>query len=80
MILKHKNMRDVAAQVWKKQGVNSYLVCWVNLLGTYEHPHPFLMGKGSQLALETITIKDMGDWQTFETLEDAKENRKEQSK
>jgi hypothetical protein len=59
-MIKHRLMRDVAAEVIEdlsvSQDVKVLKILWVNQLGTFDHPSPFPMGSSKQLAIETISI------------------------
>jgi hypothetical protein len=67
--IKHKNMRDVCAQVIEEQAsgdVLNFKVCWINRLGTYDNPEPFPMGTARGLAIEEISItreEFAADWE-----------------
>lgn len=68
--IKHKNMRDVCAQVLERDfepvtSRHKIKVLWFNLLGTYDHPQPFPIGVRNKLAIETIYLSDVEftrDW------------------
>ena len=71
MLLKHKNMRDVAAKVveWPK-GFTPNEPCqakvwWVNLNTLVGSGKPFICSSRP----ETIWIKDMKEWEELEDVE-----------
>lgn len=63
MILKHKNMKDVAAWILNPEEIirgepSRVKVRWLNVTGK----KPFMCPSG----IETITIDNIGDWKELE--------------
>ena len=71
MILKHKNMRDVACKVvgWPKGFTrgepNVATVWWINLLGAYGSKKPFVITPKP----EDILIRDLKEWEELKDVE-----------
>lgn len=66
--IKHKNMKDVCFEVYRKVGRDKVHGCWINIaLG-----EPFPIGDRRGLATETITIKDPNEWEIFSDARAAK--------
>ena len=74
MIIKHRNMRDVCAQVLLETDDGESLVLkviWINLLGTFDHPAPFVMGSSSRPAVQDLRIPKKNfseDWVQYPKL------------
>lgn len=68
MVIKHKNMKDVAALVvslpqgYSRDEPFRCTVWWVNLRGTVDYPHPFICSPRP----EEIFIKDPKNWEDLE--------------